>query len=995
MKKLVVFLASLLFIGLSIVQAQTVRITGTVTSSDDEMPLPGVSVYVKGTSIGISTNIDGVYDISVPENTQALSFSFVGYQAQDVLIAGKSVIDVVLNSESELLDEVVVVAYGTVKREAKTGSVSEVNSETIADAPVTSVDKMLSGKLAGVQITSSTGQPGADSQIRIRGTSSINAGNEPLWVIDGIPVMQGDQSYFTNTSNTMSAIDPNDIESITVLKDAAAASIYGSRAANGVILVTTKKGKAGLASFKMSAKTGYSQLANDNDFKLANGQQLLGYQRDAIVNSGNDPDDPNGKYYRPMTLLEGTQTNWMDHLTRLGKMNEVKLSASGGNDKSNYYSSLSYHNNEGVYYGINFEKITIRVNTDYKLTDKLTSGARFNVAYTKSSDVSMQDLYYANPAFAGICIQPWTKPYNDDGTHSLNIPENSNTNPRATAAYDDQWEKQYRALGSYYLSYKPVDKIELKTNNAIETTFGEGRRYWDPGAHASYVDGVLQSSTLQYTQLTTSNTINYSDVFLENHFVRVLVGQEAMRKTYDSYYIYSPGVDPSIPYPNTSTTELDEGGYSYNTRTLLSFFGILDYNYNGKYYLQASIREDGSSLFGEDNQWGTFWSVGGSWNIHKEKFMENFDFLNILKLRVSYGVNGNNNIDAYEAYGVYASTGYNGGTGMLPNTPPNSKLSWELNKTWNAGIDFGLLKGRLNGSVDVYSRQTEDMLLDKQVPQTTGFSTNFANIGSLENNGVEFQLSGDIVKLKDLTWSAGFNIAYNKSKVTDLAGVDYISYADDSKLRYVVGKQLFNFYLRDYYGVNPSNGEALWRTEDGTLTNNVNEANYIYAGSPEPKFVGGFNTEVSWKGFLLSAALQFKQGNKVLVGENAYLHSDGSQMTRNISVESLNYWKEPGDVGVNPMPVAGNTSNSSSSYSTRFLEDGSYCRISDVSLSYTLPKKINNILKVSGLKVYVSGLNLYTFHDVAFWDPERGVDGVGYGVYPMTKTFVAGLELSF
>ncbi|MGC9375958.1 MAG: hypothetical protein ACP5DQ_13095, partial [Bacteroidales bacterium] len=439
----------------------------------------------------------------------------------------------------------------------------------------------------------------------------------------------------------------------------------------------------------------------------------------------------------------------------------------------------------------------------------------------------------------------------------------------------------------------------------------------------------------------------------------------------------------------------DEGSYSYNTRTMQSFFGILDYNYKGKYYLQASIREDGSSLFGEENQWGTFWSVGGSWNINKESFMDGFDFLDILKLRASYGVNGNNNIAPYRAYGVYASTAYNGATGMLPNTPPNPMLSWELNKTWNAGLDFGFLKGRIDGSIDVYSRKTEDMLLNKQVPQTSGFSSNFMNIGSLQNNGVELQLNGVIVEQNDLTWTAGFNIAYNKSEILDLADVEEMTYSGDSRLRHVVGREFFTFYLKDYYGVNPSNGEALWRMEDGTLTNNYNDAAWIYAGTPEPKFTGGFNTAVNWKGFNLSVYLEFKQGNDVMIIENRYISSDGSQMSMNQKASALNYWKKPGDTGVNPKPIAGNTSNSYYFYNDRWIEDGSYCRIKDITLSYTLPKKYSDMIKVSNLKIYARALNLYTFHDVDFWDPERGVTGMGYGIYPMTKTFVGGIELSF
>ena len=993
MKKLCVFLASLLLVGVQMVQAQTVRITGTVTSSEDGMPLPGVSVLVKGTTIGGATDANGKYELNVPTNAQTLTISFIGYVAQDVAIAGRSVIDVVLAPETQQIEEVVVVAYGTVKREAKTGSVSSVKGEAISEAPVSSVDKMLSGKMAGVQVTASSGQPGADSQIRIRGTSSINAGSEPLWVVDGIPVMRGNQSYFTNTGNAMAALNPNDIESITVLKDAAAASVYGSRAANGVILVTTKSGKEGKAKFSARTKFGVSQLANDNDFGVMNGEELISFHRQAIINAGKDPDDPTGGFYRPLALLSNGQTNWMEHFSRMGSLQEFEINAAGGTDKSKFYTSLSYHKNEGVFYGIDFNKFSARVNADYKLTKKLETGARVNLAYTEANDVAMQSLYYVNPAFAGMTILPWTKPYNADGTHSINIPENSNTNPRFSAEYDEQFEKQYRLQTSYFLAYKPIEKLEIKTNNSLEGTFGEGRRYWAPDYGGD--KGTLQSSTLQYMQMTTSNTITYNDVFAENHYVRVLGGQEAMRRTYNSYYIYSPEVDVNIPFPNTSTAAVDEGNYGYEARTLMSFFGIADYNFASKYFLQASVRADGSSLFGADNQWGIFWSVGGSWNIHKEKFMENVSMLDVLKLRASYGLNGNDNITPYQAYGVYASSAYNGGTGMLPDSPSNSKLSWEINKTWNVGLDFGLLKGKINGSIDAYSRKTQDMLLSKQVPQTSGFSSNFMNIGELLNEGIEFQLDGEILKLNDLTWTAGFNIAYNRTELLNLGDVKEMTYSGDSRIKHTVGKSMYTFYIKDYYGVNPSNGDALWRTKDGTLTNDFNKAAYIYAGSPEPKFIGGFNTMVTWKGFSLSTFLEFKQGNEVLIVENRYINADGNQMSMNQSKHALNYWQKPGDTGVSPKPIAGQSTNSYNTASTRWMEDGSYTRIKDLTLSYMLPQKYASSLKLGSLKVYVSALNLYTFHNVNFWDPERGVTGMGAGIYPMTKTFIGGIELSF
>ncbi|MDD3568590.1 MAG: TonB-dependent receptor [Bacteroidales bacterium] len=998
MKRLCVFLVAVVFVGINLLQAQTVQITGTVTSAEDGMPVPGASVFVKGTSIGVASGMDGKYEITVPTSATTLVFSFIGMQTQEVVIGGRTVIDVVLSSDATQLEEVIVVAYGTVKREGRTGSISTVNNEAIAELPASSVDKMLTGKMAGVQITAASGQPGADSQIRIRGTSSINAGSEPLWVVDGIPVMRGDQSIFTNTGNALASLNPNDIESITVLKDAAAASVYGSRAANGVILVTTKSGSTGKAKFNARTKFGVSQLANDNDFGIMSGEQLLGFQRDAIVNAGRNPDDPLGAYYRPMSLLALDQTNWMDHFTRLGQMSEYEINAAGGTDRSKFYTSLAYHKNEGVFYGVDFSKFTARVNADYKLTDKLEVGTRMNIGYTESNDVAMQALYYVNPAFAGMTILPWTRAYNDDGTHNIQIPENSNTNPRFAAEYDDQFEKQYRFQGNYFLAWKPIDGLEIKSNNAAEGTFGEGRRYWAPDYGGT--TGTLQTSNIRYIQLTTSNTATYSKIFDEVHSVRLLAGQEAMSRTYDYYYIYSPEVDVLIPYPNTAPADKDYGSYSYNARTLMSFFGILDYNYNTKYYLQASMRYDGSSLFGSANQWGLFWSVGGSWNIHNEDFMQDVSFMNLLKLRASYGINGNDNIAAYQAYGVYTSVAYNGVVGMRPSSPSNENLSWEKNSTYNIGLDLGFFDGKLNASVDVYNRKTEDMLLSKQVPQTSGFSSNFMNIGSLLNQGVEFQVDGEIIRTNDLVWTAGFNIAYNRTELLDLGDTDEMTHVlpngnTEPRLKHTVGKSMYTFYLKDYYGVNPSTGQALWRTEDGNLTSDYNKGAWIYAGSPEPKFVGGFNTAVSWKGLNLSAFLEFKQGNEVLIVENRYIQADGNQMSMNQTTAALNYWKQPGDTGVNPKPIAGQSSNSYAFASTRWLEDGSYVRIKDVTLSYTLPKNVTNQMKLGGLKVFVSATNPYTFHDVNFWDPERGVTGMGTGIYPMTKSFIGGIELSF
>ena len=972
--------------------AQT-KVNGTVIAQEDNSPVIGASVLVVGTNIGTVTDADGHFSLTVPAGKSTLRITYVGMEPIEV--SARANMRIILTNDQKSLDEVIVVGYGTMRREAKTGSITTVSGDEIADIPAISVDKMLGGKLAGVMITSQSGQPGSTSSIRIRGTSSINAGNNPLYVVDGIAIASGDDSELTNTSNPLAALNPSDIESITVLKDAAAASVYGSRAANGVILITTKSGKEGKSQFTARAKFGISYLANDNNYGVMNGQQLLEYQRDAIRNAGMDPDNPAGAYYRPYELLSRPQTNWMEHMTRTGHNQEYEITMSGGSSKTKYYNSLSYTNTDGVYYGINYKRFSARVNVDHEINKWLKTGARINGGYRKSSDVSMQDLYYANPAFAGLTLLPWIPAYNEDGTHNTSIPTNANSNPRATADYDDNTDKKYNFNGSIYLEWKPIKQLTFKTTNAAETVFGDSRRYWSLEA-SDYENGypVLQQYETQHIVLTTSNTATYQDTFADKHNLRILFGQEAMRDKYIYNFQRIDELNPAIPYLTSGNTETVKTGYGNSAETMMSWFGILDYSYDSRYYLQASIRTDGSSLFGSNKRWGTFWSLGLSWNMHNEQFMKNVKWLDVLKLRASYGVNGNNNISLYQQYGTYSTTIYNGVTGMRPSTPANDDLSWEKNYAWNFGLDFRFLK-RFSGSLDVYTRKTTDMLLDKAQSSTSGFNSALTNVGSVRNSGIEFQFDANIIDTKDWKWDVGFNIAHNKSKVLELAGDEMMSYSVDSRLKHIVGEKLFTFYLKDYYGVNPVNGEALWRTEDGTLTNNFNDAAYIKCGSPEPTVTGGVNTTLSWKGISLSVVGEFKGGNKILIVENRYLQSDGNQMSMNQAKSAMNYWKNPGDTGCDPKPIAGNTTNSYSFASTRYLERGDYFRIKDITLSYQFPRELISKIGLTSARVYGSGQNVYTFHNVNFWDPERGADGMGYGIYPVSKTFMLGLEVSF
>ena len=1001
MKIRLFFVTILMLLSAAVASAQSQEVSGVVTDAADGTPVPFASIAVKGTMTGTSAAEDGSYTINVESRDSAvLVFSFVGYKTVEIPVNGEIIVDCALEMEASYLSDAIVVAYGTMTREANTGAVTSIKNEGLAESPAMTVDKMLAGKMAGVQITSGSGQPGSTTTIRVRGTSSINAGNEPLWVIDGIPVAPGDFRQLSNAGvgggSSTTFLNPNDIESITVLKDAAAASVYGSRAANGVIIVTTKTGQSGQAKFTARAKYGVQQLINDHNIRPLTGQELIDYNRMALQNAGKDPNT-----YTEDLLANGT-TDWYKELTRLGNVQEYEINASGGTEKATYYSSLSYYRNKGVFYGVDYNRFTARVNADMQLAKKLKTGVRINFNYGDSNSGQMGDLYYSNPIYSMFTINPWTPMYDENGEYNSAIQENSNTNPRAVAAYDTYNDKEYRAQGTMYLEWKPIPQLTIKTTDSFEGTFVNSRQYWDPRANQG------TSRAFQYAsndmRLTTSNTITYADEFAQAHNVRVTVGQEAMSERYEILGAYG-NVEADIPYLTTSTTEQNDVAYSISEETLLSFFGIADYNYMNKYFIQGSVRADGSSLFGENTKWGVFWSVGGSWNISSEDWMQPVSsWFNLLKLRASYGVNGNNNITPYRAYGLYSSVSYNGIVTMQPSSPANPELAWERNKTWNAGLDFGFFNYRLTGSIDVYDRLTTDMLLSKVVPYTTGFSSNFMNTGSIRNRGVEFMIEGDIINSGDWNWHAGFNIAFNRSKVLDIGDSEYLTVSDSrpssngnnsTPVRIIKDRSLYTYHLRDWYGVNPSTGAGLWWTEDGKLTSDYTKARYVDMGSPEPKATGGFNTTVSWKGLSLSAYFEFVTGHKVF--ETASYVQDGYNLSsgQNTTNLALNYWKQPGDTGVTPIVIEGDPGNYSAS-STRYLKKGDYLRIKDITLSYSLPDSVLKKIRMQGIRIYVSALNPYTFHDLNVLDPEVGYLGYSMGAsHSMVKSFVGGIEVSF
>lgn len=994
MRKLTLLLCALLA-GISLAVAQT-SISGTVLTAEDDEPVIGASILVKGTNASTITDNDGKFSIKIPEGAgRTLVITYIGMERQEVFARNGMVVK--LTSSDQALDDVVVVGYQTIRKEAKTGSIATVKGDDLASIPETSVDKMLSGKMAGVSVSSTNGQPGSAATIRVRGTSSIGAGSDPLYVVDGIPVESGNTGALSNSMNAIAMINASDIASVTVLKDAAAASIYGSRAANGVILITTKSGEAGKSKVTARARYGVTTLANDNDFGMANLQEYIQYQRDARINAGYDVDNPASEYYFPLSLAAKGGTNWMKELTRNGSLQEYELIASGGTGKTTYYTSLSYNKTEGIVPTVGFEKMQVRANLDTELNKWLKVGTRINAGYMKVSDVTNSligdsGLAPSNPFYSGMALAPTMPAYNEDGSYNFDLPFVFNINPLAAIKGSDKYDKQYKFNGTAYLEWKPIKQLTFRTNNSVEYAYTNSRQFSPSFINKTSFGASLNTADVQYRLLTTSNTVTYDDLFNDVHSLNIMLGQEANTYEYSHNQAISYHVNEQRPYHSVGVSVEDQTAYDGLTQTaMVSFFGVAEYSYDGRYYIKGSLRTDGSSKFGPDRRWGTFWAASASWNIHNEAFMQDIkNVLNVLKLRYSYGVNGNDNIAAYAHYGLYSDIVYNGITGQLPSQLQNRKLTWETNKTHNIGVDFRLFD-RLSGSIDWYTRRTEDMLIGSPLPYTTGFSSQAQNVGQIRNSGIEVQLDADIFNTNDFKWTAGVNFAANRSKVLELApGQDFIG----TSLRYVVGEQLYTYWLYDYAGVNPQNGNALWRNEEGLLTENSQEARRINAGSPEPLWTGGFNTELSWKGLSLGIQLEARYGNKVLNQDRSLFESDGYYGDQNIWKGALNYWKQPGDMNVLPKPVYNNSSNSMQT-STRYLEDGSYLRIKDITLAYNLPSKWTKKALMSGVRIYASALNLYTFHNMNYWDPEHGTTGATVISYPMTRSMIVGVDITF
>lgn len=980
----------------------TLTVRGTIIDEDGQ-GLPGVTIVLKeANTIGTVTDIDGHYSLAIPEayaNT-ALVFSYVGYLSEEVLIGDQSVINMQLLPNLETLTELVVIGYGTQQKKDVTGAIGSIDMEGLNSLPVSNVGDAMQGRAAGVRIVQS-GQPGASPTIRIRGTSTIN-NNDPLIVIDGVPVLSG-----------LDNLNPDDIASIQILKDASAAAIYGSRGANGVVIVTTKRGKGQAEQFNVSFYTGVQQATSMVD--MINARQFAALNTEMLA-SNNQPTNP--AYADPATWGEGT--NWLDELLGSAPMYNIAVSYAGSSEKSNYYVSGNYFDQDGIVLNTGFKRYTLQLNSDHTLSDRVQLGNNL----TLSHDVRTGN----NEIYNTMRSLPVHAVYNEDGSYSK--PEAQSlwygtmTNPIGLAKENDNITKGYNLIGSLYGEVEIIDGLLFRSNIGLQANFWDSRA-WEPKNNwrvPVYPNSTLSQSANKSITWLWDNTLTYNRVFNNDHSLTAIVGTSAQENKFE--FISGYGDDVGSPYTqvlDASTSSIANGNMS--DWSLFSYFGRVNYAYQDKYLLTATVRRDGSSRFGANNKFGTFPSVSAAWRISNESFFTS-NFIDDLKLRAGYGQTGNQEIGNYSFASTLDVGVYNFGdqfvTTVFPRVMPNAGVQWETVIQSNIGLDASFFNDRISVSIDGFIKETRDMLVLFAVPVSSGYSPDdrpYINAGEMENKGIEIAIATENLKDRGLSWSTDFNFTYLKNKLVSLndtvpqpggqQGLNYFTVLQRAGNPY---NSFFGYVTDGIFqsdeevaasAVQVPGDDVFNRTSAGDIRfkdlNNdgvINDADRKFLGNPYPDFIFAMNNTFGYKGFDLSIFLQGVYGNEIFNFNRVDLESMASVQNQTKAV--LNRWQsidQPGD-GKTPRAIYGDP-NANTRPSDRYIEDGSYLRIKNVTLGYTFPQSKLEKVKLSNLRVYTSAQNLFTLTNYSGFDPEVGDNGIDASVYPVTRVFSVGVNLSF
>ena len=974
--------------------AQEKSVSGTITSVSDNMPLPGVSVIVKGTTRGVQTDFDGNYTINVRVG-ETLRFSFVSMKSTEIIVGASNTINLGMDEDVSSLDEVVIVGYGTKSTVNETSSASIVSSKEMEDRPIASVNNLLKGFSTGVVVNSGSGQPGAASVVRIRGISSLNAGTEPLYVIDGVPVISGDYSRLNTTSDVLSSINSNDIESMTVLKDASATALYGARAANGVILITTKTGKSGTPRFSFSMESGFNDKAVEGP-KSLNAAQWAELNDEGRINVAGQAQ---AGWTNANLNPNGIDTNWGDEIERgTANQQQVNFSISGGTDKLRYYTSLGFFDQESIVRNSDFNRTSGRLKVTYKLSDKITIGQNISTGFTNLKSLSSGGGF-ANPMLAKYFARPSDPVRNADGSFFLGPagnPRLSNGLFNLPMLLENNFTKArtLKLTGITDFSYNITNKLNFSSRLSLDNTMIEEDSYQNPLHGDGFTPtGRAYAYDTRVFDYVLQNSLNYDFNLGDKNNFSILFVQEAQKNQYRNVSASSEGFGKGGFYTVSVGSNILGAAGTRSQSSNAAYLGSLSYNHDGKYFLDGTFRREGNSNFAEGNKWGNFWSISGAWDIAKESFLDN-NAINELKLRVSYGQVGNASIGSTSSLEYFSFGGeYGGRIPLFIGGVANPDLTWEVNKPLNFGLDFGLFNNRLTGSFDYFIKKTEDLLYSIPLSLTTGQSSKFVNAGSLENRGYEIGLGGKIFD-GEFNWNSRINFSFVENELTTLLNNDVIS--GTKILR--EGESINTYYMRKWAGVDPANGDPLWflNGKDGATTNLYAKAERNLQGNSLPNYTGGFINNFSYKGFTLETMLTFALDYKVFDGWANYMQSGGTY-TQNYPgyANNIDRWQQAGDVALNPKQVF-NNGNQNAATSTRFLYDGDHIRFSNLQLGYDLTKVFPSTT-FSSVLLYVRGTNIftYTFDDLLEHDPETRTSGQTDLDLPPLKSYTVGVKVSF
>lgn len=985
------------------------RVTGVVKDVMGE-PLIGANVVEKGRSTnGVITDFNGKFTLEVDESA-SLVVSYIGYLAQDIPTKGKGDFHIILKEDTNTLDEVVVTGYGDFKKATYTGSASVLTTEKLEALPVVSVGQMIESNIPGISVVAGTSsQPGAKTTLRVRGVASMNASTEPLYVLDGVPIPSYDLSNFTSMSEAggmgfIETLNPADIESITVLKDAASASLYGAKGANGVVLITTKKGKEGKLRVNMAAKYGitdfaytYRPLMGGEERRELIHEGLVNFQLDKGVSEQEAQQYADANIDQYAKRLPQGYSDWESALFKTGYQQDYNLSASAGNQNSSFIGSLGYTKQTGVSLNSEMERFTGRVDASNKYK-KVEFGMNASFSWTKNVHLP-EGKFYGSAIYASkVNLTPSTPIYNEDGTYASGYRENNGYNPILEAEVNDYYARTVRAMGTAKIAYNVWDNLKVSSVFTVDYSLTKDFFFQSPdGRDGATYQGRGRMQMTDRIRYTSQNNLTYSKTF-GKHSVSAVTAFEVMKYDYEDLYAAKKTYGQDINTSLGNAADPIDADQKLQEDALMSYVASVNYSYDDKYYASFSFRRDGSSRLSPDTRWGNFWSLSASWRLSQERFMQPLkSVLSDLKLRASYGVNGNLPSSYYGYQSTYTTGAfYSGKPSPWESTLGNEELTWEKNYALNLGLDIGLFS-RVNVSLDWYTRTTKDLLMSKQLNSISGFSSLLTNVGQMRNTGVELEVRSNNIKMKDFSWTTAFNLSHNKNKILKLADLPW--FVDGRYVR-KEGYPFNTIYLREYAGVDPETGSALYydnqQDENGNYTKNKvtdpGQASPIPLKDITPTISGGFMNTFNYKFIDLSFNLSYSFGGYSYDNASYILQDDGYSVISNKSTEQRRRWQKPGDITDVPRFVYGNKKGGNYN-SSRAIHSTDHIRLKSLILGLNAPKAWLQKLGIGNARIYFSGTNLLTWAAYDQYDPE--MSGVVGFYTPPLKTYAFGLELKF